>query len=208
MIRKLLLCGILSLAGKGSTAQAFVAVALSFGFFAAQVQCCPCKLPSDNYLRAAVELQIFATSLVCLALKADQTNMTVGREFYDWTLVVLFAVNIPIAFCCCLFLKLRAVRTSLHPDAGETAESRAAKAFQLYSSGVSLMGDEEQGLIDLIAALKREHKEHLVHKQLQPADLRHVELAREDFGLAANMPISAVIAEAAVQLGLDLTSAG
>eukprot|EP01045_Picozoa_sp_COSAG04_P017512 COSAG04_NODE_1553_length_6375_cov_2.448375_3_plen_123_part_00 len=57
MLRKLALVGVVLVVDRGSAAQLFVALLLSFLFFALQVRIRPYKIAQDNTFRAATEFQ-------------------------------------------------------------------------------------------------------------------------------------------------------
>ena len=69
-IRKLLLVGMLVVAGRGSVAQLFLALVISFASFALQVRMTPYRHAEDNLLKAAVEVHIFLVRrcLCCVML--------------------------------------------------------------------------------------------------------------------------------------------
>ena len=64
MLRKLALVGLVLLAGRGSTAQLSVALLLSFGFFALQVNARPYKFSQDNVFRAVRLISVMVTILL------------------------------------------------------------------------------------------------------------------------------------------------
>ena len=59
MLRKLMLVGMLVVAGRGSVAQLFLALVISFVSFSLQVKLTPYRHTEDNVLKAAVEMHIF-----------------------------------------------------------------------------------------------------------------------------------------------------
>ena len=59
MLRKLMLVGMLVVAGRGSVAQLFLALVISFVSFSLQVKLTPYRHAEDNVLKAAVEMHIF-----------------------------------------------------------------------------------------------------------------------------------------------------
>ena len=59
MLRKLMLVGMLVIAGRGSVAQLFLALVISFVSFSLQVKLTPYRHAEDNVLKAAVEMHIF-----------------------------------------------------------------------------------------------------------------------------------------------------
>ena len=59
MLRKLMLVGMLVIAGRGSVAQLFLELVISFVSFSLQVKLTPYRHAEDNVLKAAVEMHIF-----------------------------------------------------------------------------------------------------------------------------------------------------
>ena len=111
-MRKLLLVGLVLLVGRGSPTQAFVALLLSFGFFALQTATRPYKMPEDNWFRAATEIHIFlmiGTSLVLRGLREDADEL----ESYDWVLFMSFLVLLPGGFVLAVAFKLRGAGKAL-----------------------------------------------------------------------------------------------
>jgi hypothetical protein len=104
MVRKLCLVGMLVVAGRGSVAQLFLAVVISFVTFSLQITLQPYKHWEDNLFKAAVEVHIFLLVSVALVLKclrygagaADEEVLPVG--FYDAVLIGSFVVGIPAGF--------------------------------------------------------------------------------------------------------------
>jgi hypothetical protein len=58
MLRKLLLVGVVLWIGRGTVAQLSVAIVLSFGFFALQMNTMPYKVFTDNVFRASTEFHV------------------------------------------------------------------------------------------------------------------------------------------------------
>jgi hypothetical protein len=69
MVRKLCLVGMLVIAGRGSVAQLFLAVVISFMTFSLEIPVQPSKHWEDNLFKAAVEVHIFLLVSVALVLK-------------------------------------------------------------------------------------------------------------------------------------------
>ena len=95
MVRKLLMVGVIVLIGRGSVGQLVVALVLAAGFSLLHIRSWPYKQFADNALKLAVEVQIFCTVVVGMAIKADPDADATG---YDIMLVGLFVINIPAAF--------------------------------------------------------------------------------------------------------------
>ena len=103
MVRKLCLVGMLVVAGRGSVAQLFLAVVISFTSFSLQVKLEPYKHWEDNLFKAAVEVHIFLLVSVALVLKCLRYGEGAADEvlpigFYDTVLIGSFVVGIPAGF--------------------------------------------------------------------------------------------------------------
>eukprot|EP01051_Picozoa_sp_SAG22_P005397 SAG22_NODE_319_length_12493_cov_33.326475_3_plen_404_part_00 len=144
MIRKLMLVGMLVVAGRGSVAQLFLAVVISFASFSLQVKFEPFKHPEDNLLKAAVEIHIFLLMSIALVIKCLQTedaaDEMVTIEYYDAVLVSSFVVCIPVGFILAVYAKRKMMEQALgelsskkarHSDADTGAKSRAIRMLQL-----------------------------------------------------------------------------
>eukprot|EP01045_Picozoa_sp_COSAG04_P022639 COSAG04_NODE_2589_length_3889_cov_14.873119_1_plen_372_part_10 len=130
MLRKLMLVGMLVIAGRGSAAQLFLAVCLSCAALVLQIYLQPYKHWEDNVFKALVEVHIFLVMTVSLVLKFLDTSTVSDHEaldttFYDWILVVSFVVAIPIGLVWTVCAKRSMMRASLRERAvaGEDEES-------------------------------------------------------------------------------------
>ena len=82
MLRKLALVGVVLVVDRGSAAQLFVALLLSFLFFALQVRIRPYKIAQDNTFRAATEFHVFIVIAIALILgKIDLSRGAWKTEF-------------------------------------------------------------------------------------------------------------------------------
>ena len=152
MVRKLVLVGMLVIAGRGSAAQLFLAVLVSGTSLGLQVQLAPYKHWEDNLLKTLVEMHIFLVVTVSLVLKfltsesvsSDQEVLTV--TFYDWLLVLSFILAVPVAFLCTVCAKRSMMRASLRERAmvGEDEESSTQakqRAIRLLQLGLTTNDD-------------------------------------------------------------------
>ena len=106
--RKCILTGAIVLFGRGSVAQIFLAVLISFGFFSMQMKFSPYRHWEDNWLKASTEAMIFFTIIVALVLRArDLAGERFQTEFYGRVLEALFFLLVPTAFFVVLVIKFR-----------------------------------------------------------------------------------------------------
>ena len=99
MLRKLALVGVVLVVDRGSAAQLFVALLLSFLFFALQVKICPYKIAQDNTFRAATEFHVFIVIAIALILgKIDLSREAWKTVFYDMTLFFSWLILLPLGF--------------------------------------------------------------------------------------------------------------
>jgi hypothetical protein len=112
MTRKLLLVGVVVLAGRGSVLQNVLANMLSFCFFAWHMSRWPFKMREDNWLRASCELHVFCTITTAFVMKSDLSHeelhgVKVQGPFYDWVLLISLVILVPGVFLVALCSKLR-----------------------------------------------------------------------------------------------------
>ena len=144
MVRKLCLVGMLVVAGRGSVAQLFLAVVISFTSFSLQVKLEPYKHWEDNLFKAAVEVHIFLLVSVALVLKCLRYGEGAADEvlpigFYDTVLIGSFIVGIPAGFAATVCAKRRMMEqvwqepaaTSADGDDSGTAKRRAIRLLHL-----------------------------------------------------------------------------
>jgi len=148
MIRKLILVGLISVVGRGSVAQLFIAVVVSVTLLALQLVLQPYKHPEDNQFKAGVEIHICLTVACALVLKclrlqsADQEAVPVA--FYDVVLVVSFIASIPLAFVWTVCAKRDMMRDSLKERAmsGDNSSTRAKqRAIKMLRLGLTTNDD-------------------------------------------------------------------
>ena len=80
MLRKLIIIGLLVLVDRGSILQIYVAICISFVFFALHVKTWPYKASEDNWLKATTEVSLFIVIMVSIVLRADLAGESVGKE--------------------------------------------------------------------------------------------------------------------------------
>eukprot|EP01045_Picozoa_sp_COSAG04_P025551 COSAG04_NODE_3373_length_2879_cov_1.062950_1_plen_332_part_10 len=151
MVRKLVLVGMLVVAGRGSAAQLFLAVVVSCGAMMLQVRLQPYKHYEDNVFKTLVEAHICLVVTVALVLKflgtasvsLDQEILT--SSFYDKVLVLSFVLMVPVGFLWTVFAKRSVMRASLleRPTGSDDESSTQAKqrAIQLLHLGLTTNDD-------------------------------------------------------------------
>ena len=151
MVRKLCLVGMLVVAGRGSVAQLFLAVVISFVTFSLQITLQPYKHWEDNLFKAAVEVHIFLLVSVALVLKCLRYGEGAADEvlpigFYDTVLIGSFIVGIPAGFVGTICAKRRMMEQVLQepaaagPDGDDSATAKR-RAIQLLHLGLTTNED-------------------------------------------------------------------
>jgi len=100
LTRKLILSGLIGLAGRGSIAQCVFASMLAFGFFGLSLLCQPYKKNSLNTVKLVSEFQIFGVLLICIVLQVNDLgleNERIGEDGYGLMLVLVTMMIIPIS---------------------------------------------------------------------------------------------------------------
>ena len=142
MIRKLILVGLLVVAGRGSVAQLFIAVVVSVALLALQLVLQPYKHTEDNAFKAGVEIHICLTVMCALVLKClklqSASDEVLSVAFYDFVLVASFIGAIPVGFVWTVCAKRAMMRESLEEraaggddDSSTRAKQRAIKLLHL-----------------------------------------------------------------------------
>jgi hypothetical protein len=155
MVRKLCLVGMLVVAGRGSVAQLFLAVVISFITFSMQITLQPYKHWEDNLLKAAVEVHIFLLVSVALVLKCLRYGEGAADEvlpvgFYDTVLIGSFVVGVPVGFLATICAK-RAMMQQVLQDPlaaesgggvdGDNSAVTKRRAIQLLHLGLTTNED-------------------------------------------------------------------
>jgi len=151
MVRKLCLVGMLVVAGRGSVAQLFLAVVISFMTFSLQITLQPYKHAEDNLFKAAVEVHIFLLVSVALVLKCLRYGDGAADEvlpigFYDTVLIGSFIVGIPAGFAATICAKRRMMEQVLQepaavgPDGDDSATAKR-RAIRLLHLGLTTNED-------------------------------------------------------------------
>jgi predicted outer membrane repeat protein len=162
MIRKLLMVGVIVLVGRGEPGQLLFATMLAILFLMLHILSWPYKQHADNALKMAIELQILCTVTVGLALKADPTADTTG---YDIFLVIMFVVNIPVAFILACAHKIRNAHqlltqarggrsTELHAEHPAKSSGSHYRLYLLFKAGLA-SGDVMKALEDYLERLRQ-----------------------------------------------------
>ena len=158
MVRKLCLVGMLVVAGRGSVAQLFLAVVISFTSFSLQVKLEPYKHWEDNLFKAAVEIHIFLLVSVALVLKCLRYGEGAADEvlpigFYDTVLIGSFIIGIPAGFVATICAKRRMMEKVLQEQAAgsdgsiDVDDSAAAKRRAIRLLHLGLTTNEDMRLL-------------------------------------------------------------
>jgi hypothetical protein len=148
----------LVVAGRGSVAQLFLAVVISFVTFSLQITLQPYKHWEDNLFKAAVEVHIFLLVSVALVLKCLRYGEGAAGEvlsigFYDTVLIGSFIVGIPAGFAATICAKRRMIEQVLQEPAAEfngtaaTDDSAAAKRRAITLLHLGLTTNEDMRLL-------------------------------------------------------------
>ena len=104
-IRKVLLGGVLLMLHRGSLAQIFTAMAISFTAFGLHAALRPYRCTATNVLRACTEFATFLALATGLLLRFEGKGRAAGdvlqRSEYEWLVVGGFMVLVPGAFVAC-----------------------------------------------------------------------------------------------------------
>ena len=151
MVRKLLLVGMLVIAGRGSAAQLFLAVLVSCLSLSLQLVLQPYKHWEDNVFKVLVEVHIFLVVTVSLVIKFLSSETTDDQEvldstFYDWILVASFVAGVPLGFVWAVCAKRSMMRASLRErtvvgDDEESSLKAKQRAIRLLHLGLTTNDD-------------------------------------------------------------------
>ena len=143
-----MLVGFLVVVGRGSVAQLFLALVISFASFALQVKLIPYRHAEDNLLKAAVEIHIFllvAVALVLKGLRAEAGGEVVSEAVYDFVLIASFMVGVPLAFVWTVAQKKAMMVQALAEAAVTIADEQSAaarkRAIRLLQLGLTSNDD-------------------------------------------------------------------
>jgi hypothetical protein len=161
LVEKLILTGLIIFLDPGGIFQAVCGTTVAFTFFTIEVVAWPYAAETDNYLKAAGEVQLFLTLLVSIVLQASKEALRddfLSEAGYDRILVVTFFVT-PLLFftfassklfrlCCrCRRSKLTQVvapvMTEASTEVSATTENVEIQRMTPESiSGDSVAGDD------------------------------------------------------------------
>ena len=137
MVRKLLLVGVLAVAGRGSVSQLFVAAIVSCVSLVLQVYLSPYKHREDNVFKTVVEIHILLVVLIAPVLKSLQSDdaeaEVVPVAVYDALLVISFIASIIVGFVWTVCAKRSMMKAALRERAVTGTDSNdesSAKATQ------------------------------------------------------------------------------
>ena len=105
LLRKLVLVGLLAVVDKGSAAQCWAGIILSFGFFALHVKTLPFRYWEDNLLKGMVEAHVFVVLLFALTLKVDLQGESLDSDMYDTITTVSCVIMVPGTAIVTMILK-------------------------------------------------------------------------------------------------------
>ena len=134
LLRKLVLVGMLAVVDKGSIAQIWAGIILSFCFFALHVKTLPFRYWEDNLLKGLVEAHIFVVLLFALTLKLDFHGESLNADDYDLLVTGSGVLMVPVAAVVCVALKCTRTEDlgGLEKESGDARSARLQLAFQRY----------------------------------------------------------------------------
>ena len=133
LFRKLILSGVIGLFGRGTIAQSFAAVVISFFFFVLSVHKQPFVSNTMNFIKAVSEFQIFGILLVCTILQTDKNGLPVvglGTEsFYGTVQIVLTVFIFPLVIYI-VGGNVRALRGAKNDQEDKDAREQEMSSFE------------------------------------------------------------------------------
>eukprot|EP01043_Picozoa_sp_COSAG02_P007593 COSAG02_NODE_230_length_28060_cov_5.226816_8_plen_1993_part_00 len=157
LLRKLFLVGLLVVAGRGTTLQLYIAVFVAMLSLSLQVYFEPYKHPSDNLLKLATEIQIFAsvtTAIAVFGVNARDGSASTAQQdnvitIYD-TALLSSVLAVLVMFIVAVHAKWRLLSSALFSvQKGAEAEAEAdllsqeRRAFLLLQLGLASRDDME-----------------------------------------------------------------
>ena len=150
--RKAILTGAIVLFGRGSVAQIFLALLISFAFFTAQMRFAPYRHMEDNMLKCATEAQIFVTILVSLITShANLESEAWQQSVYNVILQVFFYCLVPGAFVVTVFVKHKHLIAAEREVKSTLAEPSKELESDLAPPQVAL--NRQSKLLELVRAV-------------------------------------------------------
>jgi hypothetical protein len=148
MLRKLVVVGLLVLAGRGSATQLFLGIMVSVLALCLQIHYQPFRHDEDNVFKTMVDFNILLLMVMCLVLRnydihcaavepdPNRTSVTCihgdidlfDESIYDWILVVSFFCSIGGGFCWSIDKKRKLMREI------DTADTPMAKKAELIAA--------------------------------------------------------------------------
>ena len=97
---------------RGSIAQVFCGLLISFAFGMIHAGLCPYRKGPTNWLKACIEIQIFLTMLISLVARfADKLEAdALDKKHYEWLVITSFFLLVPGGFVVCSALTVRQSR--------------------------------------------------------------------------------------------------
>eukprot|EP01052_Picozoa_sp_SAG31_P003128 SAG31_NODE_117_length_24022_cov_6.878067_12_plen_311_part_00 len=183
MLRKLIIIGLLVLVDRGSILQIYVAICISFVFFALHVKTWPYKASEDNWLKATTEVSLFIVIMVSIVLRADLAGESVGKEFYDYSVVLSFILLVPSSLVAAILCKVKAhhpTESSMSSSLGRLDREKAA--FERFQKAAT--PEDRVCLQELFERLSRDIEEQdvtLSYTPLSKHEICHSPLHEEDW---------------------------
>ena len=117
MTRKLILAGLIGLAGRGTVFQTVVATLISFMFFAVAYHERPFESSRLNFVKICSEFQLFGILLVCVVLQASKdqgisATEVLGDDGYGYCQLFLTLAIVPIT-CYILSMNVKDIREEI-----------------------------------------------------------------------------------------------
>jgi hypothetical protein len=152
LARKLVLAGLIGLFGRGSIAQAVVATAIAFFFFALSVREQPFAKPKLNWIKLLSEFQIFGVLLMCIVLQAEAVGFdaeVVTVEVYGAIQTALTLVIVPVVayFLVGSMRDLKAEVAHLQEDLHKEHKEEDNPAFDMEPAA-SINGNQDDATMD------------------------------------------------------------
>lgn len=153
MFRKLALTGLITLLGKGTVSQVFVAILTTFAFMCLHIGCAPFRNREDNFLKACCEFELFFVLQITLVKKLGEADDEVDSEIpvafigdyltpqdYDTMIVVSFFVNVVATYIGVVLYKIANI--------GRIVRFRKARSWRKRSNWATeqLLATSDHGL--------------------------------------------------------------
>lgn len=156
-IRKVLLGGVLLLLHRGSLAQIFTAMAISFAAFGRHAALRPYRCTATNVLRACTEFATFLTLATGLLLRFEGNDREAGDVLkileYEWLAVGGFIILVPGAFVACSAYSWAESRPQTIYTLRTGSIRSAQQRHQQRPSSFTIQLDHVLGSLDSVASV-------------------------------------------------------